>query len=475
MKMSLNFAIDKIQFEDDKTARFCKGTIYAFADGQNAHTHPIDTEVLMKCANTVYDIPVVCKYNPFVRDFLSHEEDETPIGFIKESSPTYSNPIVFEKNPDGRTFLVIKCLIWRRYAKDEIKALMNSNGKKSVSVEITITDGEEIDGKILVKEFVLEGITVLGDFVKPAVKDAHIQVEFAKDKEEYLNAVDFATTTNYSELATCEINTKKECVGECNMAETLDNSCVDFAKENPAKAEETAEQGMACEDAAVIEVNNAEQEMAEDDSAEKPEQDEEKPEDKPEEEEKMAEEEAPVVEEAQENVECAIENEAEVACADNEVACADTDVACAEAENVNCDCGNKEEMSIEQAMSEIATMSDRIEELEAQNKVYMSQIESMSDYEELKAFKFATEEKIKKDAEMAKMQSVMSEIESRGIAMSDSEKKELMDKFSEFNSAETWSNYVKAQIFDKYETSTGYTKIGLPFAEPKTKSIWDNI
>ena len=52
-------------------------------------------------------------------------------------------------------------------------------------------------------------------------------------------------------------------------------------------------------------------------------------------------------------------------------------------------------MSLETAMSQIAAMSDKINKLEAQNKAYMSQIESMSDYDALKQFKLATEQRIK--------------------------------------------------------------------------------
>ena len=135
-----------------------------------------------------------------------------------------------------------------------------------------------------------------------------------------------------------------------------------------------------------------------------------------------------------------------------------------------------EKMSIEAAMSQIATMSDKINELEAQNKAYMSQIESMSDYNDLKQFKFATEERIKQEADMATMNKVMSEITARGCNMSDEEKDALKAKFSEFSSADAWSNYVKAQAFEKFENNSSVQQIGLPFAEPKkTNSIWDSI
>lgn len=446
-KVSLEFAVDGFEFEDVKDARFAKGIIHAFADGENAHTHPIETKVLIDCANSVYDIPLVCRYNGFTNDFMSHEADETPIGFIKETSPTYSNPIVFEKHTDGRTFLVIKALIWKKYAKDAVRVFKNSEGKKAVSVEITITKGEEIDGKVRVDEFVLDGITVLGDFVKPAVKDARIQVEFAQDKTDYLNGLKFADTTKETG--------EQDMADENKMAQDGQVNCAD----DTTKPEDGENMSAAGTDGCACNGN-----MADDGDAgsNKTDGDENTSEDG-EAKEKMS--------------EIPPQN---CACDDNTNMADDGDNGNKDNEPKTDD-DNKsddksEKMSIETAMSQIATMSDKINELEAQNKAYMSQIESMSDYEALKQFKFATEERIKQEADMATMNKVMSEITARGCNMSDEEKDALKAKFSEFSSADAWSNYVKAQAFEKFENNSSVQQIGLPFAEPKkTNSIWDSI
>ena len=433
-KVSLEFAVDGFEFEDVKDARFAKGIIHAFADGENAHTHPIETKVLIDCANSVYDIPLVCRYNGFTDDFMSHEADETPIGFIKETSPTYSNPIVFEKHTDGRTFLVIKALIWKKYAKDAVRVFKNSEGKKAVSVEITITKGEEIDGKVRVDEFVLDGITVLGDFVKPAVKDARIQVEFAQDKTDYLNGLRFADTTK---------ETGEQDMADENMAQNGQVSCAD----DTTKPEDSKNMSAVCTDSCACNRN-----MEDDGNACS---------DKTDGNENMS--------ECGKNCDNMSETQQQ------NCACNGKDNM-SETQQQNCACNNKENMSLETAMSQIAAMSDKINKLEAQNKAYMSQIESMSDYDALKQFKFATEQRIKQEADMAIMNKVMSEIAARGCNMSDEEKDALKAKFSEFSSADAWSNYVKAQAFEKFENNSSVQQIGLPFAEPKkTNSIWDSI
>ena len=446
-KVSLEFAVDGFEFEDVKDARFAKGIIHAFADGENAHTHPIETKVLIDCANSVYDIPLVCRYNGFTNDFMSHEADETPIGFIKETSPTYSNPIVFEKHTDGRTFLVIKALIWKKYAKDAVRVFKNSEGKKAVSVEITITKGEEIDGKVRVDEFVLDGITVLGDFVKPAVKDARIQVEFAQDKTDYLNGLKFADTTKETGEQDMAYENKMAQDGQVNCADDTTKS------EDGENMSATGTDGCAC---------NGNMADDGDASSNKTDGDENTSEDG-ETKEKMS-------EIPPQN--CACDDNANMA-DDGDNGNKDNEP---KTDDDNKSDDKSEKMSIETAMSQIATMSDKINELEAQNKAYMSQIESMSDYEALKHFKFATEERIKQEADMDTMNKVMSEIAARGCNMSDEEKDALKAKFSEFSSADAWSNYVKAQAFEKFENNSSVQQIGLPFAEPKkTNSIWDSI
>ena len=439
-KVSLEFAVDGFEFEDVKDARFAKGIIHAFADGENAHTHPIETKVLIDCANSVYDIPLVCRYNGFTNDFMSHEADETPIGFIKETSPTYSNPIVFEKHTDGRTFLVIKALIWKKYAKDAVRVFKNSEGKKAVSVEITITKGEEIDGKVRVDEFVLDGITVLGDFVKPAVKDARIQVEFAQDKTDYLNGLKFADTT--------EETGEQDMADENKMAQDGQVNCAD----DVTKSEDGENMSVAGTDGCACNGNMADDGNAGSDNADG--------------EENMAQ----LPPENMSTDDDKTDNDSDNSDKDED------DEPSDDSNDDKSDDDKSEKMSIEAAMSQIATMSDKINELEAQNKAYMSQIESMSDYNDLKQFKFATEERIKQEADMATMNKVMSEITARGCNMSDEEKDALKAKFSEFSSADAWSNYVKAQAFEKFENNSSVQQIGLPFAEPKkTNSIWDSI
>lgn len=137
----------------------------------------------------------------------------------------------------------------------------------------------------------------------------------------------------------------------------------------------------------------------------------------------------------------------------------------------------KEEMSLEEAMSEISTLTAENEKLKKDNEAYMAKFKPMSDYDELKAFKFAAEEKEKQEANMAKMCEVLDEISEKGVEMSEDERNAYIAKFSEYDSVAAWSNMVKAAEFDRVGAPSGNIhKIGLPYGEKKkpTGSIWDN-
>ena len=138
---------------------------------------------------------------------------------------------------------------------------------------------------------------------------------------------------------------------------------------------------------------------------------------------------------------------------------------------------NKENMSLEEAMSEISNLTAENEKLKKDNEAYMAKFEAMSDYDELKAFKFAAEEKEKQEANMVKMCEILDEISEKGVEMSEDERNAYIAKFSEYDSVAAWSNMVKAAEFDRVGSPSGNIhKIGLPYGEKKkpTGSIWDN-
>ena len=109
--------------------------------------------------------------------------------------------VVEDPNVSGLYWTQLSCALWTQYAYEQIKRLFSDamerqkdgKGAKSISVEVDITDGEEImeDGKKILKinSFVLDGITILGSQygipVTPAIQGASLFLDGVGDDGMY--------------------------------------------------------------------------------------------------------------------------------------------------------------------------------------------------------------------------------------------------------------------------------------------------
>ena len=554
MNNVLKFSVNNIELVDKiEKSLFRKVKIKAFATGENAHTLPIEEDVLKRGAKTIYNKPILWKYNKYFDDAEGHEKDEVPCGFVPESK---DNPLEF-KNIDGKIYIVINALLWTRYCGRLIDIFKRDDMKKDVSIEIAyIEDEENSDVKPKIQDFVIAGITILGEMINPACKGCEAELlEFSENKERYLTEmmsdnkaiiIDYTkgasvdgvlsiplrklftpiskasnrkallkeayligdfdadepeitnfkyphhvirngklvvhrsglqaafqraaqqgivkgevrshllrhyrelglSTENFSEFAMSEedftfyfADDLKESVGEETMTEENKEVVEEIIEESDDKAEDVSE-GDKSEEMCDIPFPdiNCEDEPEDESGGDKPE-DSSEGDDEDEEHDDSHEEE---IEEHKDEEE--IEE-------------------------------HDEEMSCDALKEEMCKMQDKIRDLEEKNAAYMTQIEAMSDYEELKKFKADTEERIAREKEMADMEKVMCDIEERGIAMSEEDKNEFKAKIKEFSSIDAWSNYVKAQAFDRAESIDGVVRIGLPYntSVSRPKSIWDEI
>lgn len=545
MENTLVFSVNNIQLMDNiEKSLFRKVKIKAFATGENCHTMPIEEDTLKRGAKTIYNKPILWKYNKYFDDAMGHEKDEVPCGFVPE---TNDNPIRFETDK-GRLYIVIYALLWTKYCGKLIDIFERDNNKKDVSVEIAVIEDEEnnFSSKPKIKDFVIAGITLLGEMVNPACKGCEAELlEFSENKSEFLknesminfeseikieNSKEFAVDGKWEnprrKLFTplSKQPNKKSLLSEAYLVTDFKDDSIQITKfkyphhiikdgnlvvhktgltsafkratqqniinnENIKKhiMKHYKELGLSQENFSDFDLNEEEfniyfskefkrervgdlgmadnKEMKEETKEEK--MQEKKVEEVKEECKKMADEEK--VEEVKEECKKMEEDER-----DEET---DKEDAHDEDDNHDEDDEHKDEnMSEEDKDAKIKEMSEKIDKLEEENKAYMSKIESMSDYEELKKFKADTEERQMREEEMRKMTTVMEEIENRGVRMSEDDKKTLMAKVKEFSSLDAWSNYVKAQAFDMRENTDGVVKFALPYAEKNsTGSIWDKF
>ena len=118
------------------------------------------------------------------------------------------------------------------------------------------------------------------------------------------------------------------------------------------------------------------------------------------------------------------------------------------------DVEDQEEKMSEEPEVTFEMLKEENEKLKADNEAYMSKLEEMSDYEELKQFKADTLEKEARMAEAVEMAKVIQSLEEKGVEMSEQIKEELTKKREDFANTSAWANYVKAYVFDNCEISS---------------------
>lgn len=224
MFQNMKFSLDSIEkvdeeqlslYEQKKQDRFVKVRIKAFSDGENAHTEPVDFEVLKKSADSVYDIPLICELN-YLRnnkDFGTHgllTGSQFSFGFVKESK---DNPIVFEKDEDtGKTFITIYAIIWKKYFSNIVEILESKDNKTEVSVEMDILSFSQPkkNKKIKVDQFVLNAITFLGNITTAGCPGAEASLCFSNESQEEFTKAKAEYIKNFEEGSRIEIDNSKE-------------------------------------------------------------------------------------------------------------------------------------------------------------------------------------------------------------------------------------------------------------------------
>ncbi len=120
-------------------------------------------------------------------------QGERMLGLIRES-----DEVKIVKGSDGLDWIELRCAIWvqynfkqvKRLLKDAKRALKEGGVAKNVSVEVDITDWDELDnGIIKINEFKLVGITILGSRngvkVEPGIENAGLSVLDIMGKDMY--------------------------------------------------------------------------------------------------------------------------------------------------------------------------------------------------------------------------------------------------------------------------------------------------
>ena len=163
---------------------FDTGVLRIAYTGENRNHSYISKEAFERCIKTMYNCPIVCHYDRETDTFGGHDMElvrdgdgalqiinaTTPIGCIPESSK-YWFDMVEEEDGTTHEYLFAEVLIWKR--QEEYRKL-KKDGITAHSMEITVKDGENIDGVYHIHDFEFTAFALIGE--EPCFENAALQM-----------------------------------------------------------------------------------------------------------------------------------------------------------------------------------------------------------------------------------------------------------------------------------------------------------
>jgi len=165
---------------------FDTGILRIAYTGKNRNGSHISKEVFEKCIQTMYNCPIVCNYDREIDDLGGHDLEvvrdskgnlklinaTVPVGVVPESSK-YFWDIVEENDGSTKEYLCTDVLIWKR---QEAYEKLKNDGIVAQSMEITIKDGEMIDGVYTIYDFEFTAFCLLGEDHEPCFESAALSL-----------------------------------------------------------------------------------------------------------------------------------------------------------------------------------------------------------------------------------------------------------------------------------------------------------
>lgn len=174
---------------------FDKGVLRIAYPGENRNKSAISKEVFENCIKTMFNCPIVCSYDRDTDTLGGHDVElirgsggeyrmvniTTPVGCIPESARFWWDSV---KEEDGSTheYLFADALLWKR---QEAYQKIKRDGISAQSMEITVKDGEVIDGIFHIYDFEFTAFALIG--VTPCFESAGLELFSSRDFKQQLS------------------------------------------------------------------------------------------------------------------------------------------------------------------------------------------------------------------------------------------------------------------------------------------------
>lgn len=173
----------------DVNASFDRGVLRVAYHGENRNHSYISKDVFEKSMKSMFNCPIVCNYDRDSDTLGGHDveivrDDDgsvrivnctTPVGCIPESAKTWWDTVE-EEDGTKHEYLFVEVLLWKR---QEAYRKIRKNGITAHSMEITVRDGETIDGVFHIYSFEYTAFALIG--VEPCFESSALEVFSAQD------------------------------------------------------------------------------------------------------------------------------------------------------------------------------------------------------------------------------------------------------------------------------------------------------
>lgn len=174
---------------------FDSGVLRVAYHGDNPNKSSISKETFEKCIKTMFDCPIVCNYDRETDTLGGHDVEvvrdsngalrlinvTTPVGCIPESAKYWWDEVE-EEDGTVHEYLFVEALLWKR---QEAYRKIKKDGITAHSMEITVKDGEMVDGIFHIYDFEFTAFALIG--VAPCFESSALELYSKQDFKKQLS------------------------------------------------------------------------------------------------------------------------------------------------------------------------------------------------------------------------------------------------------------------------------------------------
>lgn len=240
----------------ENNASFDEGVLRVAYVGKNRNNSFISKETFERCMPSIYNCPIVCRYDREEDVIGSHDMElvtsddgsmrivnvTQPVGVVPESAKYWWEEI--EDDSGVHEYLCVNVLLWKR---QEAYKKIKEDGITDESMEISVKEGQMVDGVYVIDRFEFTAFCLLGT-AEPCYESASLEMFSCSDFKQQLADMmqEFKETfamaqpsqevgiipQNYSEGGKEVLDEKNKLMAEFGLtADMLDFSIEDFSVE----------------------------------------------------------------------------------------------------------------------------------------------------------------------------------------------------------------------------------------------------